>query len=74
MTARPLKDGELVREALVYSLISLLNLLSLLRLNGYFWMGWGAYPPSYSALFIHNPTDPSNLCKCCLAQPVQWTD
>jgi hypothetical protein len=67
--ARPLKDGELVREALVSSLTSLLNLISLLRLNGYFWTGYGDRVAS-CAVSSHDETDTSNLRKCCFAQPL----
>jgi tubulin--tyrosine ligase len=48
--SRPLKDDELVREALV-SLVG--HLISLFRLNGYLWMGYGSWPtPSSCHLMI----------------------
>ena len=67
--ARPLEDGELVREALVSSLTGLLNLISLLRLNGYFWMGYDDWVASCT-IPSHDETDTSNLRKCCFAQPL----
>ena len=67
-TARALKDGELVRETLVF-LVGILILYSLRRPNGYFWMGYCGWITSFTA-WSHGETDASNLRECWFTQPL----